>query len=288
MIVYILLTSPNFPFLFNIQHYIPCSLATLLVNHHTASHIIAQAPAHFLNILSSIHQPHPVSKMRVTQSVAVGLVSLLCTVNASRATAKPVLAKSQVGQQVTVSQNGCTAVCMDNQDEFWASSCEVYCDQTSSTKMPATSTYTSTLRSTVTSTVTSKAKATLTKPSVVSANTGACHETCSVNEAEGDIDCSFSCDADFSTAMPVALHQRTVVSAVQDDCTAVCWDLMPGTECDVQCSSDFKTAMPGNTAHSNCANHSDHLAVIFHAQSLFNPVLLSRFLRHWLTNSPSQ
>lgn len=226
--------------------------------------------------------------MRVTQSVAFGLVSLVCTINASITTAKPVLAQRQ-GPEVTVSQNGCTAVCIDSPIQGLGYSCSVYCDQASSTKTPATSTYTSTVRSTVrstvTSTVTSKAKTTLTQPSVVSAKAGACQETCSINEAEVDIDCSFSCGADFSTAMPVARHQRKMVSAVQDDCTAVCWDLMPGTECDVQCSSDFETAMPGNTAHSSGGTHSDHLAFIFQAQSLFNPVLLSR---HWLTNSPSQ
>ena len=87
---------------------------------------------------------------------------------------------------------------------------------------------------------------------------GLCHETCSINEAEGTYDCDMTCDADLAamvTLTPIRVtdavqHKRTVVSAVKDDCTAICWDLMPGTECDIQCKSDFKTQMPGNIALS--------------------------------------
>lgn len=100
-------------------------------------------------------------------------------------------------------------------------------------------------------------------------------------------DCDVYCSGGFSTNIPAtststsiststaistvtssvkaALNQRTVVSATNGDCTAICWDLMPGTECDVQCSSDFKTKMPGNVAHPSGANGFHHLALVFQA-----------------------
>lgn len=169
--------------------------------------------------------------MRITKSVVFGLMSLGCTVKAIKANGKPVIAKRQAA--VTVTNNGCTAVCEDvsNMDE--GTQCEVYCSGGFSTSMPATSTATSVTTSTVTK---------------------------------------------------AALNQRTVVSAVNGDCTAICWDLMPGTECDVQCSSDFKTKMPGNVAHLRGANGSHHLALNFGAQESSRPNLLPRSVHHVLTN----
>ena len=222
--------------------------------------------------------------MRVTDSAIFGLVSLVCTVNATKAIGKPVHAKRQA--VATVTSNGCVAVCEGSLSNNKGVDCEVYCTGISST---ATSTSTSTTTSTVISTVTSKARAALNRRTVVSASNGACHETCSINEAEGDFDCGWSCDADFSTLMPATsttkapLHQRTVVSAVDGDCTAICWDLMPGTECDVQCSSDSKTEMPGNIVHPSGANSSHHLALIFQAPIFLELILLHRFLHHLLT-----
>ena len=204
--------------------------------------------------------------MRVNPSVVFVLVSPVFSANATRASGKPVLAKRQT---VTASNNGCTAVCKDYGPLLGGVQCDVSCGESSLTAVPTTSTSTSTRKSTrtstrtstVISTVTSKPKTASNQRSTVSHPKGGCHETCSVNEAEGDYDCYFTCNADFATIQapsiltqmvvsdPV-LHQRTVVSAVAEDCTAVCWDLMPGTECDIQCEGDFKTRMPGNTALS--------------------------------------
>ena len=201
--------------------------------------------------------------MRVTKSVVFGLVCLVCTADSSKATGRPFPAKRQ--EIVTVTSSGCTAVCAAN---YWdageAVGCDVDCDDSSWPKTPATSTpkstststSTSTYTSTVVSTVTSKPRPALNQRSVASTKQGACYETCSINEEEGDYDCYFSCNADFSTVITAtstsaaALHQRTVVSTIEDGCTAICWDLMPGTECDVQCSSNSKTEMPGNIALS--------------------------------------
>ena len=190
--------------------------------------------------------------------------------------------------------------------------CDVSCGEPPSIKVPATSTSTSTSTSTTThtstrtptrtptrtstrkstrtatrtstviKTVTSKPKAASTQRTVVSDTIGGCHQTCSINEAEGDFDCYFSCNEDFATTIgptPVAeavLHQRTVVSVTHDDCTAVCWDLMPGSECDIQCtSSDLKTQIPGNIA----------LSWMFSARISFDPYLCLRFIHHLLTVS---
>ena len=147
--------------------------------------------------------------MHVTKSVVFGLVSLVCSIDATKATGKPVLAKRQQ-IMASVTNDGCTAVCYDlsNLDNGLDSECEVWCTEGFSTKMPVTSTSTSTVISTVT------------------------------------------------TSAEAALNRRTVVSATNGDCTAICWDLMPGTECDVQCSSDFQTKMPGNVVHPSGANGS--------------------------------
>ncbi|KAF6219156.1 hypothetical protein HO133_004981 [Letharia lupina] len=190
--------------------------------------------------------------MRVTKSVVFGLVSLVCTINAIEATGKPVLAKRQA--VVTVTNDGCTAICWDlsSSDLGTGTDCDVYCSEGFSTTMPATSTSTSV----VISTVTSSSKTALNQPTVVSSTGGDCSAVCTGNLDEGDIDCGFDCGGSFYTAMPttstsksiptseVALNRRTVISATSGDCTAICWDLMPGTECDVQCKSDFRTEMP--------------------------------------------
>ena len=280
--------------------------------------------------------------MRLTNPVVFGLVSLVCSVNATKANGKPVLAKRQA--MVTVTHNGCTAICVDYGKDL-GTECDVLCDEASSSKEPATSAYnfphtlTSTLRATATlksntplnestvvstsngpcgtactynlaedrydcytqcdtmymtmptksthtststlrATVTSNTKPPLNQSTVVSTSNNACHQTCSVNKAEGDIDCYFTCDVGFSKRMlptptsDAALHQRTVVSATQDDCTAVCWDLMPGTECDVQCSSEFKTDMPGNISQISGTHDFNRLVLIPEARVLLEPISL--------------
>lgn len=164
--------------------------------------------------------------MRVSKTVVFGLMSLVCTVSATKVTGKPVLAKRQA--LVTVTNKDCTAVCYASGAE-----CDVWCQKYGSTDLttmfPATSTSTSTSTFTVMSTV-------------------------------------------YPSSEP-PLNQRTVVSAVDGDCTAVCWDLMPGTECDVQCSSDFKTTMPGNVAHPSGANDSRHHSISQAQESPWNRLL---------------
>ncbi len=263
--------------------------------------------------------------MRVTKPVVFSLVSLVCTVNATNANPKPILAKRQA--IVTVTSNGCTAVCVDHSDIGMDPECEVFCDRGFSTEVPAASTSTLTLgptpMTTVTLTVTrSTAKRpsavtteTVTRPSIakrpsavtpsiakrpsavtpsiakrttnpsvnqgttITATNSVCSETCSIDLEKGDFDCSFECDVDLPTPMPASptskavLDRRSVVSFVDGDCTAICWDLMPGTECDVQCSSDFKTMFPGNIAHSSGANGFHHLVLLFQA---LDPHLLTR------------
>lgn len=243
--------------------------------------------------------------MLVTKSVVIGLVSLGCTANATKATSKPVLAKRQA--TVTVTNNGCTAVCYNVSNvKLWAGPnekpeppgsmlCEVSCDGGLTTQILSTPTPTSPSKSISTSTVTSTvtSKAALEQRMHISTTEDGCTASCTLDEEEGDWDCSIHCEgnwSDSSTSMPntftstptvtsttqAALEQRTVITATNGDCTAVCWNLMPGTECDVQCSSDFKTEMPGNVAHPSGANSSHHLAVIFQAQEFSRPHLLQR------------
>ncbi|CAF9926990.1 hypothetical protein IMSHALPRED_007093 [Imshaugia aleurites] len=179
--------------------------------------------------------------MLVTKSVVFGLMSLAYTVSATKVTGKPILAKRQAA--VTVTNGDCTAIC-----DAVTSDCDVWCQEMGSTALITTISATSTSMSTVTPTVTPMVTATVTTTN------SQCTEVCDLDVLEGEIDCSFECDIGFSTTMPsipestsstrAALNQRTVFSTVHDDCTAVCWNLMPGTECDVQCSGDFKTKMP--------------------------------------------
>lgn len=87
---------------------------------------------------------------------------------------------------------------------------------------------------------------------------------------EGDWDCQFnfptvplsSVSATLTSPLPTSdahtvasVKQREQVSGTFGDCTALCWDLMPGTECDVQCSSDYKTKIPGKVARPKNLAH---------------------------------
>ena len=193
--------------------------------------------------------------MRVTESVIFGVVGLVSSVNATEATGNPVLAKRQT---VTVSSDGCTAVCNAYGPKGSGVHCIASCDEASSTKMPSTSTSTSTstLTSTVIKTLTTKAKSTSTtkhasnQPTMTS-NSDACQEICSINEAEGEFACIFECNVDFSTTMPptpisdAALHQRTVASN-SDDCQYTCAinNAEGNFDCGFSCYADLSATIP--------------------------------------------
>ncbi|KAM0798609.1 hypothetical protein BDR22DRAFT_912413 [Usnea florida] len=174
--------------------------------------------------------------MRVTKSVVfglVGLVSLVSTANATKITGKPALAKRQPMATVTVTSDGCTAVCWDviAFGGDIATRCDASCDSSDFTSMPTTSTSTTTSTTTVTGEVPTT---TSTSTEVISSSSSDCVYTCSADYELGDFDCGFECGGSPSTSMPVTptsteavLAQRTVISAVDGDCTAVCWDLMP-------------------------------------------------------------
>ncbi|KAL9076274.1 MAG: hypothetical protein Q9161_000990 [Pseudevernia consocians] len=138
--------------------------------------------------------------MRMIKSVVFGLVSLVCTVNATKTTGKPVLAKRQA--VVTVTNNGCTAVCWDlsSSDLGKGIDCDVYCDGGFSTSMPATSTSTSTSTSTVISTVTSFTKAALNPRTVISTTNGDCIAICW--DLMPGTECDVQCSSEFKTKMP--------------------------------------------------------------------------------------
>ena len=204
--------------------------------------------------------------MRVNKSVLFGLVSLVYTVNATQAT---------MGQSpITVTSNGCTAIC--EMTEEGGKSCQAFCGGSVPTSHPTTPAPTST--STVMTTVTSRTESLMT-----SEDSGDdCNAFCEMTEEGLDCEllwfgtdhdcnavCSISDELDFecepissstffiSQRPPnptgdarAALKQRGV-TITNGDCTALCWDLMPGTECDVQCSSEFKTEMPGKIAPSS-------------------------------------
>lgn len=61
-------------------------------------------------------------------------------------------------------------------------------------------------------------------------------------------DCTVDCPP--TPTAKAVLQKRSVVTVTNDGCTAVCWDMMPGTECDVQCSGGFATHMPLPTSTS--------------------------------------
>lgn len=69
-------------------------------------------------------------------------------------------------------------------------------------------------------------------------------------------ECDVNCGDDFATHMVLptpkptplpALHKRGATVTI-DDCTAVCWNQMPGTGCDVQCRASGITKMPASTS----------------------------------------
>ena len=206
--------------------------------------------------------------MRVTKPVVFSLVSLVCTVNAIKANSKPILAKRQA--IVTVTSNGCTAVCVDHSDIGMDPECEVFCDRGFSTEVPAASTSTLTLgptpMTTVTLTVTrsthkrpsavttetvattSIAKRTTNAPvnqgTTITATNSVCSETCSIDLEKGDFDCSFECDVDLPTPMPASPTSKAVLN--RRSCNEVCSHILARAFCDVLCLSDIKTTMPAS------------------------------------------
>ena len=158
--------------------------------------------------------------MRVSKSIVFGLVSLVCTVNATQVMGN-VLAKRQSTITSTVIMTGtppststtidgwsdddcCIAICLISDEDDW--DCQFIFPPASSS-LPAT----------------------LTSPAL-------------------------------PTSDAASVEPREQISGTFGDCTALCWDLMPGTECDVQCASDFKTKMPGNVASPK---HPVHLFSFF-------------------------
>lgn len=71
---------------------------------------------------------------------------------------------------------------------------------------------------------------------------GACTAVCKDNLME---DCDVTCAPTPTRGpqAPAGLHKRGVVTVTNNGCTAVCWDLSPGTECDVHCSGGFATTL---------------------------------------------
>ena len=277
MLVYIL--NPFFFFfffffffssLFNIiylAHSQDCCSSTY---HYHCIPYIAQASIHYSYILRDIHPAinlTAVSKMRLNESLVFGLVSLLCTIDATKSPSKPALAKRQ--EPVTGISGPCTAICqkVSSMGLGTASECDVYCTDDGEDDDDYATTYSPT--STVTSTVTTTTKAILDQRTVSTDTNSPCQPTCSMDLDKGDLDCDFSRDFSAPVLEPhppqrtteAAFNRRTVTSVVQGDCTAVCWDLMPGTECDVQCSSAVETTMPGNITHSSGTN-SFHLPAL--------------------------
>lgn len=224
--------------------------------------------------------------MRITKSVVFGLLSLLYTVNATKATGKPVLAKRQT--VVTVTTDGCTAVCVDlsSVNLGGGTECDIFCDGGSTTSLLATATPVSpcVISSTATSTATTTTKAALAPRTVTAIDFDDISVHCDIDKDETVCIAEGLPDGPITTTIEPALNPRTLVSATEGDCKALCWDLKPGsTECDVQCSSDIKTEASGNVAHPSGANGSHHLALIFEAQRTSRSHVLPRFVRRILT-----
>lgn len=88
---------------------------------------------------------------------------------------------------------------------------------------------------------------------------GSCTAFCADNLMT---DCTFNCptpkpdpdkrgevavtvtDDHFTKAAPVISLQHRALTFTKDDCTALCWDQMPGTGCDVQCKDFPMTGKP--------------------------------------------
>ena len=163
--------------------------------------------------------------MRVSKSIVFGLMSLVCTVNATQARGT-VLAKRESTITSTVMMIGtppsvtltpftsviiddwsdddcCIAVCLISDEDDW--DCQFIFPPESSPSVPAT----------------------LTSPALPTSD----------------------------AHMLASVEPRENFSGTFGDCTALCWDLMPGTECDVQCSSDFKTKMPGKASRRKNPAH---------------------------------
>ena len=107
------------------------------------------------------------------------------------------------------------------------------------------------------STVCHSGKTALEKRSVVTVTNNGCTAVC-WDKTHGN-DCNVNCGDDFSTHLHLptpkpspaphvhALHKRGH-TATGKGCTAVCWDLKPGTGCDVQCRESGITKMPAPTS----------------------------------------